>query len=262
MFVSMKWKKINTFRNWEKINKFRRLMRLSLRKTIFLNFSLLPFWQAIKLPIICTRYTYFYSMSGRIVLTEPARFGMIRLGYFGEDVVTPRDARTLLQIEGTWETAGNVHLGLGVVMRIERGATFATETNVRISNRTKIICYDNIRVGHDTRIAWECQLIDTTFHYMRNIADGSVTELNKPIRVGAHNWIGNRANIMKGAYLPDYTIVAAGSLCNKHYDFPEKSMIAGSPAKLVKTGIYRCLDDEEGEIMALKARKLATCGGG
>lgn len=234
--------------NWERINQVRRFFRTSWLKSIYLNFTMLPFKQAIKLPIIVTKYTYFYSLSGKIHLTSPAKFGMIRMGYFGEDVITPKDARTLLQIEGEMNIAENVHFGCGVVIRIEPQATFEIETNVRISNRTKVICYDNISIGHDTRIAWECQIIDTTFHYMRNMETGSVSTLTTPVRIGAHNWIGNRVNVMKGANLPDYTIVAAGSLCNKKYDFPEYSLIAGAPAKLIKTGIYRCLDEEECEI--------------
>lgn len=237
--------------NWELINKFRRFARTSWLKSLYLNFAMLPFRQAIKLPIIVSRYTYFYSLPGRIELTSPPRFGMIRFGYFGEDVITPKDTRTLLQIEGVMRLAENVHFGNGVVIRIEPNASFEVETNVRISNRTKIICYDNVKICHDTRIAWECQIIDTTFHYMRNMNDNSVTELTKPIVIGAHNWIGNRCNIMKGAVIPNYTIVAAGSLCNKHYDFPQYSLIAGLPAKLIKTGIYRCLDREEAEIKAI-----------
>lgn len=237
--------------NWELINRFRRIVRTSWFKSLFLNFTMLPFKQAVKLPIIVSRYTYFYSLPGRIELTSPARLGMIRLGYFGEDVITPKDTRTLLQIEGTMRLAENVHLGCGVIIRVEENATLDIEANVRISNRTKIICYDNVKICHDTRIAWECQIIDTSFHYMRNINDNSVTELTNPIVIGAHNWIGNRCNIMKGTLIPDYTIVASGSLCNKHYDFPQYSLIAGSPAKLIKTGIYRCLDKEEEEIKAL-----------
>ena len=237
--------------NWELINKFRRFARTSWLKSLYLNFAMLPFRQAIKLPIIVSRYTYFYSLPGRIELTSPPRFGMIRFGYFGEDVITPKDTRTLLQIEGVMRLAENVHFGNGVIIRIEPNASFEVETNVRISNRTKIICYDNVKICHDTRIAWECQIIDTTFHYMRNMNDNSVTELTKPIVIGAHNWIGNRCNIMKGAVIPNYTIVAAGSLCNKHYDFPQYSLIAGLPAKLIKTGIYRCLDREEAEIKAI-----------
>lgn len=236
--------------NWELINKLRRFARTSWFKSLYLNFVMLPFKQAIRIPIIVSKYTYFYSLSGRIELTSPPSFGMIRFGYFGEDVITPKDARTLLQIEGIMKLASNVHFGCGVVIRVEPDAVLDIETNVRVSNRTKIICYDNIKICHDTRIAWECQLIDTTFHYMRNMNDNSVTELTKLIVVGAHNWIGNRCNIMKGAVIPNYTIVAAGSLCNKHYEFPQYSLIAGTPAKLIKTGIYRCLDKEEAEIRA------------
>lgn len=209
---------------------------------------MLPFSQAIKLPIIVSKYTYFYSLSGKINLKSPVQFGMIRFGYFGEDVITPKDARSLLQIEGKMNISSNVHFGCGVIIRIEPNACLDIETNVRISNRTKIICYDKISIGHDSRIAWECQIIDTTFHYMRNMETGKASTLTTPIHIGSHNWVGNRVNIMKGAYLPNYTIVAAGSLCNKKYDFPEYSLIAGAPAKLIKTGIYRCLDDEETEI--------------
>lgn len=236
--------------NWEWINRFRRVLRTSWIKSFYLNFAMLPFRQAIRMPIIVSKYTYFYSLPGKIELSSPPRFGMIRFGYFGEDVVTPKDTRTLLQIEGVMRLASNVHFGCGVVVRIEENATLDVETNVKISNRTKIICYDHIKICHDTRIAWECQLIDTTFHYMRNINDNSITELTKPVIIGAHNWIGNRCNIMKGAKTPDYTIIAAGSLCNKYYDFPQYSLIAGTPAKLIKVGIYRCLDQEEEEIRA------------
>jgi acetyltransferase-like isoleucine patch superfamily enzyme len=66
-----------------------------------------------------------------------------------------------------------------------------------------------------------------------------------PIKIGAHNWIGNRSNIMKGTITPDYCIVASGSLCNKKIDAPSYSLIAGVPARLIKSNIYRVLDDEE-----------------
>lgn len=238
--------------NWELFNKIRRLRRTSLIKTLIINFSMLPIRQAICLPILVTRYTYFYSLSGKILLKDKAKFGMIRFGYFGEDCIVPSETRTLLQIEGIWELSNNVHLGNGVIIRIEPNARLSIQSNVRISNKTKIICYDNIRIGSNTRIAWECQIIDTTFHYMRNVTDGSISELTKPVVIGEHNWIGNRTNIMKGAWIPDFTIVASGSLCNKQYDIPSYSLLAGTPAKVVKTGIYRCLDSEELEIKKMK----------
>lgn len=238
--------------NWERINKLRRFARTSWFKTLYLNFAMLPFRQAIKLPIIVSRYTYFYSLPGRIELTSPPRFGMIRIGYLGEDIITPKDARSLLQIEGIMRLGDNVRFGCGVTIRIEPNALLEIESNVRIGIRTKIICYDNIKIGYDASVTWECQVIDTTFHYMRNMDNNSIRDYTKPVVIGAHNWIGNRCNIMKGAVLPDHTIVASGSLCNKHYDFPEYSLVAGTPCKLIKTGIYRCSDKEENEIKAAR----------
>lgn len=238
---------------WDKINMLRRFLRTNWIKTIIFNFSMLPFRQALRIPIVLTRYTYIYSLSGKIIIDEPkVKFGMIRLGYCGEDTLAANANKTLLKIDGEWRMKGNLHLGIAVVIRVEKNAKLVTGTNVRISNMTKIICYDYINIGNNCRIAWESQLIDTNFHYMRNVETGEISELVRPVIIGNNCWIGNRTSIMKGTEIPDYTIVASGSLLNKKYDIPTKSLLAGSPAKLIKTGIYRCLDDEEKRIRTEK----------
>lgn len=209
---------------------------------------MLPFRQAIHLPIIMTKYAYFYSLSGKIVLRDKPHFAMIRIGFLAEDIVAPAEARNLLQIEGTWELYDAVQLGVGSLLRIEKDATLITEKNVRIGARVKIICYEKIHICQNSSITWESQVIDTSFHYIRNILDQSLLPLTAPIRIGANSWICNRSTIMKGVHLPPNTIVASESLCNKKYEIPEFSLLAGKPAKLVKTGIFRCSFDEEEKI--------------
>lgn len=236
--------------NWGLINKIRRFFRTSWIKSIYFNFTMLPFKQAIHLPILMTKYTYFYSIPGRIILKDKPRFAMIRMGFLAEDIITPKDARTLLQIEGIWEVGERVQLGCGVTLRIEKDATLITERDVRIGAKVKIICYDKIHIGYNSSITWECQVIDTTFHYIRNIEDKSLVELTSPIIIGNNSWICNRSSVMKGAEIPPHTIIASESLCNKKYEIPEYSMIGGIPAKLIKTGIYRCSFKEEEEIRA------------
>jgi len=187
-------------------------------------------------------------VKGKIQLGVPVHFGMIRFGYFGEDTIYPYSIKTIIQLDGTLILDNNVHFGNGLTIRILPKATLRIGENVKINNKTKIICYDSIWIKGNTRFAWECQIMDTSLHYIRDIETGKVSSLTSPVVIGEHNWIGNRVTIMRGVETPDYTIAGACSLLNKKYQIPEYSLIAGSPAKLIKTGIYRCLDEEETEI--------------
>ena len=225
--------------NWEFINKCRRLIRTGWLKSIYFNFAMLPFKQAIKMPIILSRYTYFYSLSGKIELTAPVRFGMVRMGFLGEDVLVPKSNRSLLQIEGRFLLGDNVRIGCGVIIRIEPKAELIFQDNVRIGSSCRIIAYKSISIGENTGISWECQIIDSNMHDISNITTGELFPMSKNIIIGENNWIGTRASIMKGCVTPDYTIVASSSVCNKIYDVPPYTMLAGSPAKFIKSGVVR-----------------------
>lgn len=225
--------------NWELVNKVRRASRVSWLKSFYLNFSRLPFKQACRLPIIVTRYTYFYSLSGNIKLEAPARFAMVRIGFQGEDVAVPKNERTLLQIEGDWILGTAVRIGVGSIIRIEPDARLIMEDGVKIGAKCRIIAYDSITIGEYTDVSWECQLLDSDMHQIVGISDGAQIAMNTPVFIGKYNWIGTRSTILKGCSTPDYTTVGALSVCNKRYEIPEYSIIAGQPADLIKTGFTR-----------------------
>lgn len=242
--------------NWLLINKIRRFLHIGWIKTLYFNFTKLPLEQAIKLPIILTRNTYFYDLSGKIEIKGPVSSGMIRFGFFGEDTHVWNSVKTLLKIRGKIIFEGSSHYGIGVIIRVEENATLRIGNNVRISNNAKIISYKEIEIGSNCRIAWETQIIDTTFHYMKDVITDEVNVRDGIIKIGKNNWIGNRTTISKGTVTPDYCIIASGSLCNKIYEIPNNSFIAGIPAKFVKTNIVRLLDAEESEyINKLKNKK-------
>jgi len=55
---------------------------------------------------------------------------------------------------------------------------------------------------------------------------------SKPIHIGKNCWIGMNSVILPGVTLGDNVIVGAGSIVTK--DFPNKVLIAGNPAKIIK----------------------------
>ena len=78
--------------------------------------------------------------------------------------------------------------------------------------------------------------------------------------IGGECMIGMGAIIMNGAKIGNQCIVAAGSIVTEHKTFPEKSLILGSPAKLLRTltddEIQKIRDNAEAYVTS--ARKHLT----
>lgn len=53
-----------------------------------------------------------------------------------------------------------------------------------------------------------------------------------PIRIGKNVWVGDKATILAGVTIGDGSIIAANSVITK--DVPPYSVVAGSPAKIIK----------------------------
>ena len=58
----------------------------------------------------------------------------------------------------------------------------------------------------------------------------------KNIIIGNNVWIASRCTILKGAVIPDGSMVAACALVNKKFD-NENIILAGIPAKIIKENI-------------------------
>jgi acetyltransferase-like isoleucine patch superfamily enzyme len=229
---------------WYKLNIIRRLLRVSLFKTIYFNFSKLPFKQAVFFPFIITRNTCFYNLSGNIIISCPVKFGMVRIGFNGEDTIAWKNEASILKIKGDWNIKGDIYLGVGIVLRIEKSAILTTENGIRINFRNKIICYQSITLGENLNTSWEVQIMDSDLHYLKNTKTNELYERHKPVVIGRNVWVGNRSTISKGAVVPNYCTIASNSLCNKKFVKCEYSIIGGIPCKVLKTNIFRPFEEE------------------
>lgn len=216
--------------------------------TIYINFRMLPLRQAVRLPIDVYRHVKFLKLTGRIeIKTNNIYRGMIKLGGRGSDMFS--GGKLILDIEdgGTWIIHGTTEIGFGSFLRISDNAVFSTGVNVRIGAKNKIYCNKEIIIGDQVDISWESQVFDTNFHFMKNMKDETISSRDGVIKIGSHNWFGNRCNIMKGTITPDNTIVASNSLTNKDYiqTIEPYTLIAGTPAKAVKTNVKRLFEGED-----------------
>lgn len=107
-----------------------------------------------------------------------------------------------------------------------------------------------ITIGSRTSIQ-DGSMIHVTHHKKDDMSDGNPTIIGDDVTVGhkvmLHGCtiedaclIGMSATILDGAVIGKESIVGAGSLVTKNKKFPPRSLIMGSPAKVVRE-----LNDEE-----------------
>ena len=142
----------------------------------------------------------------------------------------------LLDVRGTLVFQGECLFSVDTTVLVLDSAELNIGKFVGVGNGVKIKAYTSVFIGNCTRLAVECQVFDTNFHYVINKKTGEIFNNTAPIHIGAKCWIGNRSSVMKGTNLPDGCIVASNSLLNKDYvarGVEPNSVLAGLPAKKV-----------------------------
>ena len=212
--------------------------------TIYFNYHYPPFKQAMPLPVFL-RKPKLLTLKGSVIIQNGGgrvKPGMIRLGVFGVSIYPSRGI--MFQNSGTIVFKGRCTIGNDSYISVGKSGTLILGDCYTATTSLKIACYDIIEFGKDVSCGWECTFMDTDFHRMKYLDGRESPKPYGPIRIGEGCWFGFRSVVQKNTILPKRTTVASNSLVNRAYDIPEASIIAGQPAKLVKTGIYRDMKDD------------------
>ena len=118
--------------------------------------------------------------------------------------------------------------------------------HVKIGNSTTIQCVNKVEIGDYTIIADNVVITDNNNHpispayrkeWALNYSDSSLSlwkhSVSKPTIIEQNVWVGANSRICKGVRIGEGSIIAASSIVTK--DVPPFSIVAGNPARIVKT---------------------------
>lgn len=103
-----------------------------------------------------------------------------------------------------------------------------------INNNANIVANDTtISIGKLCRIGTNFCCFDSDFHGLTvSDRDNPNMIISQSVNIGNNVFIGHNVTVLKGVSLGDGCVVGAGSVVTK--SFPENSIIAGNPAKLIR----------------------------
>lgn len=127
--------------------------------------------------------------------------------------------------------------GEGVV--IHDNVTIKYPSEITIGNNTQIgtgsfiAGKGGLNIGADVMIGAGSKIVTTTHNATRTDIPMREQGLSsKPVKIGNDVWFGFNAIVLQGSVIGNGCILAAGAVVSG--DFPEKSVIGGVPAKIIK----------------------------
>lgn len=162
--------------------------------------------------------------------------GMIQIGTFKLDgVTTPRKTHIRFGKKDSAKVVfkGGAFFAQGALLAADEG-TLIFGDNFYANNNFYVSCNDRIEFGNHVMIGWEVKVRDSDNHII--IHNGTAKENHKSVCIGNHVWIASFCDILKGAVIPNDSVVAYRSLVTKAID-GDHCMVAGSPAKVIADNI-------------------------
>jgi acetyltransferase-like isoleucine patch superfamily enzyme/coenzyme F420-reducing hydrogenase beta subunit len=222
-------KKINN-----KLSPIKRILKYGLS----IGFSPHTWWQVIY-------YNFFSSnmqMSGKIKFL-PLKYCRLSIAKSAKLVLKSNfimgvkqvesshlETRLLLEPNATLTINGNFTMFCNSYIRVVEGGELILNEGF-INENVQITCASSVTIGKGCAIARDVIIRDFDAHTIERLG----VEIKKPINIGNHVWIGNRAMILKGVTIGDGAIIAAGSIVTKNV--PPYSVVVGIPAKVVKKNV-------------------------
>lgn len=210
----------------------------SIPKTIWFNFRILPFKEAIRMPFAISYHIRTKGINKNTFVVEKRKMptASVRIG-FGASINARRETKKgLIQISNNGKIVlkGIAGLSQGVILSVDNCVLTLGEC-FRCNYSTTIDCTGNdVIFGDDVVCGWNVTIRNGDGHNI--IQNGMLKNKTAPIKVGNHVWLCANSTIMKGTNIGDDSVVAYGSILSKA-NGENNVLYAGVPAKIIKQNI-------------------------
>lgn len=206
----------------------------SIPRTLRFNFHYFPFKTALKLPVVVSHRTYLRELHGKVELPEKVETAMVKIGFGDVGHYDRKRSRGIWQVSGTVSFGGKASIGHGSKLSVRGDLKLGAGFNM--TAESTIVCAKEITFGDDCLLAWDILVMDTDEHPLYD-KDNERINPDKPIVVGSHVWIGCKCVLLKGAEVPNDTVLAAGTLLKSAFA-GENQVIGGNPPSILKREVH------------------------
>ena len=138
-----------------------------------------------------------------------------------------------------------LHIGRNVVIHDnhfwfeDEGGKIILGDNTSTESGCKFASCEGKRVviGKDCMLSHDIDIRNTDSHSILN-EKGERINPSADIILGDHVWVGIRSTILKGSFIPSGCVVAAQSMVTSSSKAEKNSLMAGIPAKVIKTNVF------------------------
>ena len=217
-----------------------RVIKYLTYNTIRFNFRYFPIKTAIKLPVFVSSSVWLKKINGIIKIDATVKTGMIKIGFGDISIFDKKRSRSIWSVEGNVIFKGKCDIGHGSKISVGKNGNLIFGKNFSITAESSIISNNRIVFGSDCLLSWDVLLIDDDFH---NILNMELEKINhtKEILIGNKTWIGCRCLILKGAIIPNNSVIAAGSVVSNKL-IQENAIYGSNPLKILKKNILWEID--------------------
>lgn len=224
-----------------KLNQLKKIsileLVLSIPKTLYFNFKVLPIKRAIKIPFIVSHNIKLKGINRKtfIVENETLSFASSRIGFEYTVGAFQESKKGIISIEeGKIILKGNVGLSQGIVLSA-KNSNIIIGKNFRCNYSTQISsCDQDIIIGNNVVLGWKVTIKSDDGHYL--IDNGKTKSKCAQVIIGEHVWLCSNSSLLKGSKIGNDCVVAYGSLITNKC-FGNNTLIGGIPAHIIKENI-------------------------